>query len=122
MLQGIFGIMPGLLWLVIVIDVIGTEPIRGHMWLPSVVPDFKFVAQFRQMINAFDDGDLFEPFIFQDFVGSFGDREGAVFSYGSQPWLEIIFTQSPCKDLTGKNMGLIRDDMFRWAILFNGTF
>ncbi len=74
------------------------------------------------MINPFDESDSFEPFIFQCFVGSFCDRDGTVFSYGSQPWLDIIFAQQLGKDLAGKDMGLIRDDMFWWAILFDGTF
>ena len=54
-----FGVTLGLVRLVIIIHIIRAHAIQGHVWSPSVVPEFKFVAQFRQMINAFDDGNPF---------------------------------------------------------------
>ena len=54
-----FGITFRLVRLVIIIHIIRAHAIQGHVWSPSVVPEFKFVAQFRQMINAFDDGNPF---------------------------------------------------------------
>ena len=48
-----FGVTLRLVRLVVEIHIIRAHAIQGHVWSPSVVPEFKFVAQFRQMINAF---------------------------------------------------------------------
>ena len=88
-----FGIAFGLARLVVVIYIIGANAIQGHVWSPSVVPDFKLFAQLGQMINAFDESNTFEPFVFQGLIGSFGDSDGTLFAYSSQAWFDIIFTQ-----------------------------
>jgi len=79
-----FVISFGLAWHVVVIDIIWRKAIQRHMRPPSVVPVFEFVTQFSQMVNSLDDGNPFEPFVFQGFVGSFGDRDRTVFTDGSQ--------------------------------------
>jgi hypothetical protein len=79
-----FGVPFGLVWLVAVIHIIRGNAIQSHMWSPTVVPDFELVTQLRQMINAFDQGGPFQPFVFQGLNGSFGDRDRAVFAHRAQ--------------------------------------
>jgi len=59
------------------------------------------------VVNPFDDGHSFEPFIFQGFVDSFSDSDRSVFADGPQARLDIIFSQQLSKHLGVKDMGLI---------------
>ena len=78
-----FGITFRLFWLVVEIHIIRTKAIQGHVWSPTVVPEFEFVTQFRQMINAVDKSNPFKPFIFQSLLDSFCDSDRAVFANGT---------------------------------------
>ena len=86
-----FGVTFRLIRLVVVIHIIRTKAIQGHMWPPTIVPDFEFVAQFGQMIYSFDDGDSFQPFVFQGLIGSFRDSDGALFTnWASQLPIQVV--------------------------------
>jgi hypothetical protein len=54
-----FGVTLRPVRLVVEIHIIWAKAVQGHVWSPSVIPELKFVAQSRQMINAFDDGNPF---------------------------------------------------------------
>lgn len=92
-----FGVKLWFVRHVVVIHIIRAKSVERHMRSPSVVPEFKFVAQFSQMVNAFDDGNPFEPFVFQGFVNSFGDRNGSVFADGSQTRLMLYVPNNSAK-------------------------
>ena len=70
-----FVVMARFVRLVAIVDIIGSKSVERHMWTPSVVPAFEFFAEFRQMIDALDENNSPKPFIFQGFVGSFGDSD-----------------------------------------------
>ena len=59
------------------------------------------------MIDAFDESDSFEPFVFQCLVDSFSDRDGAVLADGTQPRLDLVFAQQFGKYSPSEDMGLI---------------
>ena len=108
-----FRIARWCLGLAAVIQVIRSQALQRHVRSPGVVPVFEFDAQGHQMIRPLDERDAFEPFVFRRLDDPPGDRNGPALSDRAEAGFDVPLIQQLGKSTSGKDMRLVRDDVFR---------
>jgi hypothetical protein len=71
-----FGVTTGFVRPILVKDILRPKPVECHMRPPLVISELKFLTQVGQVIDAPDESNPFEPFVFECFVDPFGDGNG----------------------------------------------
>ncbi len=90
------------------------------MWPPGVVPLCKLRAQSLEMVEAFDDRHPKQPLIFQSPDHALGHRNAAMLAHCTEAMLDPPRSQQLFERGTSEDRMLVRDQMPRRAVAFEG--
>ncbi len=83
---------------------------------------FEFHAQGCEVIESSDEWHTPQPFILERLDDAFSHGDGSMLANGSEARFDVPLLQEFGKDTSGKDTGLVRDDVFGWAMFLDGLF